>query len=229
MKYKLKHGARWLKNPFHLGFALLLAVILGIGATMAFFTDREAAVNHFQTGKIELELNETVSGLTKTKIGVTSRGTSKCYVRVRVDIPTVTYRLTKQDTRAEGQALLYDTQGREIKASEWAVQNQLPAVVVQGNTVREGSEWIKKEDGFWYLAVTLVPGESVRFLNEITFPGLWDEPTGKVVQPLPDGLTLDMLTIPIAAEAVQAEGLPVGELTGADAALQAFRVVDGLS
>lgn len=224
----MKRVARWLMKPAYLGFALLLASILGISATMAFLTDREAAVNRFQTGKIELELNETVIGLTKTEIGVTSRGTSKCYVRVRANVPTVTYPyLTKELVRMEGQALLYDIQGREIKASEWEVQSQLPAVVVRGNTTSEGTEWVKKEDGFWYLSVTLNPGENALFLNEITYPGLWDEPAGNVINPLPDGLTLDMLTIPIAAEAVQAEGIPVGDLTGADAARQAFRIADG--
>ena len=45
---------------------------------------------------------------------------------------------------------------------------------------------------------------------------------------LPDGITFDMLTIPIVSEAVQVEGIDVGGATGADAAYQAFQIVNGL-
>ena len=48
-----------------------------------------------------------------------------------------------------------------------------------------------------------------------------------MVDPLPDGLTLDMLTIPIISEAIQVEGIDVGGAEGADAAYRAFQIVNG--
>ena len=45
---------------------------------------------------------------------------------------------------------------------------------------------------------------------------------------LPDGITFDMLTIPIVSEAVQVEGIDVDGAAGADAAYQAFQIVNGL-
>ena len=71
---------------------------------------------------------------------------------------------------------------------------------------------------------TLNQGDYVEFLTSVTYPGLMRD--GKVE--LPDGITFDMLTIPIVSEAVQAEGIDVGGATGADAAYQAFQIVNGL-
>lgn len=229
----------WLKKPAHFGLVLLLAVILGIGVTVAFFTDIEAAVNQFKTGKVEIELNEDVSNLKKSNIEVTGLGTSDSYVRIRADIPNVTYTyLDGEQNEREGQALIYDVEANPISATEWASPaswnppNRLPAEIVRDHSAEAGYDWIKMDDGFWYLSTTLKKDEIARFLNEISFPGLWKDGTegskGTVVTPLPDGLTLEMLTIPIVAEAVQVEGIDVGEgVTGAKAAEKAFQIVNG--
>lgn len=83
----MKNKVKWLKRPMHFGLALLLIAILTIGTTIAFFTDIEAAVNSITTGKIQIDINEKVDGLTKNDIGVRAAGKSECYVRIRADIP----------------------------------------------------------------------------------------------------------------------------------------------
>ena len=68
----MKNKVKWLKRPMHFGLALLLIAILTIGTTIAFFTDIEAAVNSITTGKIQIDINEKVDGLTKNDIGAVS-------------------------------------------------------------------------------------------------------------------------------------------------------------
>ena len=93
----MKDKKKMLNKSMKFGLALLLIAILAIGATVAFFTDIEAAVNSITTGKVEVEVEEKVDGLTKSGIGVKATGTSKCYVRIRVDIPTLTYKYKDVD------------------------------------------------------------------------------------------------------------------------------------
>lgn len=217
----MKNKIKWFKAPSHLAFALLLAAILGIAATIAMFTDLEAAVNRITTGKIEIETDEEAGALTKTKIGVTSTGKSECYVRMRVDVPTVKYKI--QDIEKE--ALIITLENREYTATEWGQLEtgaSLPAALNSGT-----SSWIKREDGYWYLNTTFNQNESAKILSKITYPDLWDMQRRKVVDPLPDGLTMDMLSISIVSEAVQVEGIDVGGATGAEAAYKAFKAVNG--
>lgn len=225
----MKNKVKWLKKPMHFCLALLLIGILAIGTTIAFFTDIEAAVNSITTGKIQIEIEEEINGLTKSNIGVRAAGKSECYVRIRADIPTVTYKYTDSgDGVKDGSALVeYLTDGDVSKTAniaEWNRINEMSASISSASG--EGSKaatWIRENDGYWYLSATLNPGDYAKFLISVTYPGLMKN--GKVE--LPDGITFDMLTIPIVSEAVQVEGIDVGGATGAGAAYRAFQIVNG--
>lgn len=224
---------KWIKRPAHLALALLLIAILGIGSTIAFFTDIEAAVNSIKFGNIKIETNEEVNGLTKTNIGVTATGKSECYVRMRVDVPTVKYEYTANGKVETGTAMVtYSSGGSStVSGEKWNELQEPIKVLIQradGKT-SEKADW-NKIKGFWYLSTTLNPGDSVKLIDSITYPGLWvreeGAQTGHMIDPLPDGLTFDMMTIPIVSEAVQAEGIDVGASSGSEAAYEAFRIVN---
>lgn len=219
----MKNITKWFKKSMHLSLALLVTAVLGIGLTVAFFTDTEGALNRVTVGEINITTGEDVSGLTKSNIDVTSNGTSEAYVRMRVDIPTVTYTYMKADgTPAQGQAMINDVKGNEYTAMQWQGLSTLPAIVKRADGTDEAT-WIKAEDGFWYLSTTLHQYESAKILMEITYPGLWDDSdkdNPHLVNPLPDGLTKDMLTIVITSEAVQT-------MDGINTAQDAFQRVDG--
>jgi len=201
--------------------ALLVVAILGIGMTVAYFTDIEAAVNSITTGKIEIETNENVEDLTKRGIGVASAGKSKCYVRMRVDIPNVEYAIGGETKKAE--IKVPNGNGDELTIDNWNAVSQIDTTVQSGGKT---AKWVKMEDGFWYLSAPLDPGESAVLISSITYPGLWEN--GKLLDPMPDGLTADMLTIPITSEAVQADNIEVSPAEGADAAKLAFDIVSGI-
>ena len=123
----MKNKVKWLKRPMHFGLALLLIAILTIGTTIAFFTDIEAAVNSITTGKIQIDINEKVDGLTKNDIGVRAAGKSECYVRIRADIPTVTYKYT--DSEGQGQDgsawIIYPGHERGVNIAAWTTINEM--------------------------------------------------------------------------------------------------------
>lgn len=227
----MKDKNKMLNKSMKFGLALLLIAILAIGATVAFFTDIEAAVNSITTGKVEVEVEEKVDGLTKSGIGVKATGTSKCYVRIRVDIPTLTYTYKDADGKEQvGSAVVtykptedpsvskqiddWNRNGSDIYVSDLYDKN---------GTI--SASWVRKEDGYWYLSTALDPAQDgckkAIFLEAVTYPNLIQN--GK----LPDGITEDMLAIPIIAEAVQADNMDVGSATGADAAYAAFEKANG--
>lgn len=212
----MKHIKSWIKSPVHLMLLLTAAAVLGMG-TLAYFTDVEAAVNTLRFGQVDIETNEEVDGLTKKGIGVTANGVSDCYVRIRADIPTVTYSYEDGQGQIQtGQAVVtLPGGGGSIPVSQWENQTKIE--------LENGAYWEKNsEDGCWYYSGILSMGGTALFLEAVTYPGLWDEAEGQLADPFPDGLTWDMLSIPITSEAVQAANIDVGDKTGAQAAMAAF-------
>ena len=220
----MKTIIKWLKSPVHIMMSLLLVAIVGMG-TIAFFTDTEAAVNWIRFGAVTVETDETLEGLKKENIGVTAKGASDCFVRIRVDIPKVSY-------------------------TGWDEQHHCAVITVGGQTyyaVPEGSEtaewdtisqitngtdtWVKKDDGYWYLNDILSTDESAVFIDSIEYLSLYNNEDEIVPE-----VSEDMLTIPITSEAVQADNIvdlakytdsASGEVDYAAAAYAAFQIAAG--
>ena len=182
---------------------LLVASVMIMG-TVAYFTDVEAVVNTIRFGQISIKTNEEVSGLTKNNIGVTAQGNADCFVRIRVDVPTVSYTYTDKDgNEYTEQAMITLPGGEEISASKWLSYGTPISVTENGKTYT----WYKDAsgDGFWYLDTTLstqeVGQKTALFIESITYEDLYRD--GELV----GGITEDMLTIPITSEAVQADNI----------------------
>ena len=213
------------------GLVLLAVVVLGIGVTIAFFTDMENAINRMSTGEVNINTEEDTSDpLTKKDIGIKARGSSTCYVRMRVNVPTAEYQYKDGETEKTGYAVVTDASDvvypAEADSAKW---EELPVdSTIETSVIRAGqkvsAQWKKLgtgDDVYWYLSEPLSPGDSVTLIKEITFPGLLKD--GKLVDPLPSKWTKDMLTIPITSDAVQADNIDVGNATGAEAAYAAFQ------
>lgn len=223
----MKNISKWFKKSMRWSMALLLIAVLGVGLTIAYLTDIEAAVNKLTVGRISVESTEDREDLTKTDIGVTANGSSKCYVRMRVDVPNLTYPMEGQEEPGEARLTLADGV-TVITATEWQSYTKTIPAKISDPTVVVTTEWVKFGD-FWYLSIPLNQGDTAYLLKEITYPGLWDEKANQMVTPLPDGITEDMLAISITVEAVQADGIDVGDSAGAQAAFNAFQQVDSES
>lgn len=191
---------------------LLVASVMIMG-TVAYFTDVEAVVNTIRFGQISIETNETVSGLTKSNIGVTAQGNADCFVRIRVDVPTVSYTYTGQDGKEyTAQAMITLPDDKEMGVSEWLKLSE----------IKSGSyTWVKGDDGFWYLNEKISQKTGVLFIKKISYENLYtNDGTGPK---LPGNITEDMLTIPITSEAVQSDNIvDDSDETGAALAMEAF-------
>ena len=213
----MKYIKKWIKSPIHIMVSLMLILVLGVGS-IAFFTDMESIANIIRIGNMGIETEETLDGLNKETIGVKVSGNTACYVRIRVDVPTVSY----EDAEGNLHQAMIKLPGvdNEITASVWKNYDQAIRVSQDGKPF----VWEKKEDGFWYLNKTLSSNETVTFIESISYDDLFtvDEDGNKS---LPGNITLDMLSIPITSEAVQAENIPVGDMSGTDAAYAAFQYV----
>lgn len=130
--------------------ALLVVALLGIGSTMAWFTDTETAQNTVTIGHSTVEIEETVDGLTKTNIGIKNTGSVPVYVRMRVDVPS---------------GITYLTADNEEKT-----------VSVIYNPVSPVS-WTKGDDGYWYYDKILKPGETAELYESVALnaEGITDE------------------------------------------------------
>ena len=65
--------------------SIILVVCIGAGATLAFFANSTGPIiNTFQSGSAGAEIEETLSGNTKTEIKVHNTGKTPVYVRVRL-------------------------------------------------------------------------------------------------------------------------------------------------
>ena len=178
---------------------LLVASVMIMG-TVAYFTDVEAVVNTIRFGQISIDTNEEVSGLTKRNIGVTARGNADCFVRIRVDVPTVSYSYNLENgTPVKAQAVITLPGSDEpIPASEWLNYRGPITIGVDESAYT----WHKNtEDGFWYLDKTLSSGETALFISSIEYQNLY------LNNELVGDITEDMLTIPITSEAVQADNI----------------------
>ena len=225
----MKRKKAWFKSPIHIMAPLLVASVMIMG-TVAYFTDVEAVVNTIRFGQISIETNEEVSGLTKKNIGVTAQGNADCFVRIRVDVPTVSYTYTDEDgNEYTEQAMITLPDERTISASDWLTYDESISVTENGKTYT----WYKDTsgDGFWYLDTTLSTQEAGQktalFIKSITYEDLYRD--GELV----GGITEDMLTIPITSEAVQADNI-VDDIkddpdyqSGAKLAMEAFDRVAG--
>ena len=208
----MKRKKAWFKSPIHIMAPLLVASVMIMG-TVAYFTDVEAVVNTIRFGQISIETNETVSGLTKSNIGVTAQGNADCFVRIRVDVPTVSYTYTGQDGKEyTAQAMITLPDDKEMGVSEWLKLSE----------IKSGSyTWVKGDDGFWYLNEKISQKTGVLFIKKISYENLYtNDGTGPK---LPGNITEDMLTIPITSEAVQSDNIvDDSDETGAALAMEAF-------
>lgn len=139
----MKTIIKWLKKPKYAVPAVLLLICLGIGGTMAWFTDIEAAINRITIGHNEIEIVETIKGLEKEKVGVANTGSIPVYVRLRVDIPS------------------------EITYLDNAGNIQTIEVIVEPTDSEQANWHYESNDGYWYYRPSIPKGATKYLYDSI--------------------------------------------------------------
>ena len=174
-----------MKNSKLLVFALSLVAVaaVGVGSTLAYFTDNEEATNVLTMGNVNIDLTEenwsgnkegVVPGASYEKDPpvTVKNGSSDCYVRVK---------------------LVYDGMTEE-QIAQFTDDN-----TADGNLdIQEG--WVES-DGYYYYQNVMSAGKSATLFENILIPYSWgNEMVGKTV------------SLTVQAEAIQADNFtPVYE------------------
>ena len=152
--------------------ALLIVVValvaaIGVGATLAYFTDKDSASNIVTMGHVDIDLWETTTGAEFPTKGITflnvmpgatldkepsvlvNAGSADCFIRVKMDITTDS---TTTLTAAEISDL-FDALEAQITANgPWAYNSN---------------------DGYFYCTESKAAGDFVNFFTTVTIPATW--------------------------------------------------------
>lgn len=118
------------KNILTMVLALALVAVLAVGATLAYFTDKDTTTNTFTMGKVDINLDESKDGknwvedgLDYTSIVPGDKETKIARVRVKSDSEDCYVMVTAKVTTAEDTKLTDD----DIALLRTAVQNAIEA------------------------------------------------------------------------------------------------------
>lgn len=169
------------KRTLVLVLSIAIIAVATLGATLAYFTDKEEDTNTFTIGNVNIELTEPswtedVSDvypgqvLAKDPI-VKNIGNNPCLVRIKLEMPTLPTNLPQNDV-----AIVYRTGG-------------LDGIL--------GADWVDGGDGYYYYLEILENSESTSELfEEVVIPTELENGDG----------TTDY-DIKVTAYAVQAQGI----------------------
>lgn len=171
------------KSILSLVVAVALVAVIGVGATLAYFTDSAEEKNVITTGHVEIDLEEPIfhentngenkienvvpnKEIVKDPTVIVKAGSEACYIRTKIEIVG-----------------LEDLEGKN-------------AELIDAITFSEG--WVLSQDGYYYYQSPITKNaeqdQSIQFFEKVTIPAGWgNEVADKTIE------------INVSAEAVQAD------------------------
>lgn len=179
--------------------SVALVAVVGIGATLAYFTDSEEQTNVVTMGHVDIDLTETSE---EEDAILTENGLQFNNVMpgdVVSKVPTVTVVEDSQDA--------YIRMKMEISAEEGSGITQQDLAELESrlsNQITEGTGWTYDGEYYYYDKV-MTAGESVDFFTSVTVPETWANNTAD-----------ESFSIKLTAEAIQAENVTPERMDGED-------------
>lgn len=171
------------KKMYTMAGGLALVAAIGIGSTLAYFTDQEHAENTVEFGNVNITYSQDDWNDNKTDVtpGKTfelnptitvDANSNSAYVRMKVD-----YSITNKENKSR------PVTDKELQD----IESRLP--------INRGI-WEKGTDGYWYCQNVLNASDEVTLFEEITIPDQWG-----------NDYVEDTLNVDITAEAIQSENV----------------------
>lgn len=168
---------------------LLLTVVLiatiGVGATLAYFTDKDSEKNTITMGHVEIDLDEP--NFDPDDPSDDNTVTDIVPGEVITKDPTITVKEGSEDAYVRATIVLSDNL-EEDQAKD----------LMAGITILDGwyySDPEKNGDGYYYYNQRLAAGEKAVLFEEVKIPAKWGNEAAKMT-----------FTIDVNAEAIQADG-----------------------
>ncbi len=159
-----------------LALSLATIALIGVGATLAYFTDNATAENVLTMGKVDIELDEpNFDGDENNELKDVLPGD------VITKDPTITVAEDSEDCYV-----------RTKLAFDGLDETQKSALLARINI--DGTQWFPGADGYYYYKSKLTAGDEVVFFSEVGIPETWGNEFANV------SIHLD-----VTAEAIQAD------------------------
>lgn len=171
------------KSIVSLVFAVALVAVIGVGSTLAYFTDSAEANNVITTGHVDIDLEEPIfdentdgekkiehvvpnQEIVKDPTVIVKAGSEACYIRTKIEITG-----------------LEELEGKN-------------AELIEAITFCDG--WVLSTDGYYYYQTPIEKNaekdQEVQFFEKVTIPASWGNEVADVT-----------IEINVSAEAVQAD------------------------
>lgn len=159
--------------------AVALVAVVGIGSTLAYFTDKADTQNVVTFGHVDISIDEPNFD---TKDGKKDNAISNVVPGQKITKdPTITVDETSETAYLRAKIVLDENLTDEEKAD-----------LENGIALARG--WKKSADGYYYYNHKVKAGKSVVFFKEVTIPERWDNKFAN-----------KPITIDVQAEAIQAD------------------------
>lgn len=172
--------------------ALALIGALGVGATLAYFTDNASVGNVITMSHVDIKLTETATDEETGENVLTEEG-----LTIDGVIPGATFDKDPTATVQEGSANCYVRMNMEFKVPEGSkiTEDDLAALQTLLNAqILESKDWTYNEDGYYYFASELAAGGQAVLFDDVTIPVTWKNNTAD-----------QTFNIIVTAEAIQSE------------------------
>lgn len=177
------------KKIISLFMAVVLIGAIGVGATLAYFTDAEEALNVVTMGHVDIELTEPNfdkdDGVEDNKIDRITPGQE-----IAKD-PTITVAEDSEDSFIRVKLVT------EANNTVEGVDDM--EALILGLLDIDTNNWFLAEDGYYYYQSIMKAGDSATFFNKVTIPETWGNEFSNFG-----------FDIRITAEAIQADNFTPG-------------------
>lgn len=174
------------KKLYTLVGSLVLVGAIGVGATLAYFTDNDVAKNVVTMGHVDIDLDEP-----NYTPGVDNVMEDLVPGETITKDPTITVAEDSQPAfiRAKIEFLMDGAPMEAKYASE--LEGQL---TLEGTKLVEDTSWKKGEGNYYYFQYEVDPGEKIVLFDEVTIPSNWGNDVAD-----------SEIQIIVSAEAIQSE------------------------
>lgn len=168
--------------------AVALIGVVGVGATLAYFTDSENATNVVTMGKVDISLTEPTFGAENPENHISDVVPGQIITKD----PTIT--VAEDSQPAYLRAKIEFKQGEQVMDEKLASELEALLKDSDGNLLTASTMWLKGDDGYYYYQEAVDPGDSILLFNSVTIPETWENDVRNME-----------FDIVISAEAIQAE------------------------
>ena len=199
--------------------AVALVAVVGIGSTLAYFTDSESRTNTVTFGHVDIDFDEPnydpgddddiienlVPGaeIRKDPTITAVAGSEAMYIRAKIEYKVLNSKGEELDlTDAEvakvwNAAKFQQLENQIVRVTEWGEGEDGEKIPVKSEALIESAAWVKSADGYYYYQPKVEKSKKdqpIVFFDYVTIPAVWQNEVADM-----------SIQLIVSAEAIQAD------------------------